>query len=519
MNLLSHRTRLTLEPLEARETPAGVVDVTFARGAVTVIGDAEGNYIDVSTDVDQRIVIGDATHGTTFRLNGADPAAIVILPAELTGGMTFRMGDGADTLKFNDVLAPASLRIDGGEGNNSIMVYESLWVVKNLTVTNGAGKDELQVRKNLEVGGRLSINNRDGDSVLVGQSDSYIKAASLNLTNGIGYDSVQLLGLVVVLNNMSIRNGAGGSFLGDAPFSAIGVGGTLSVINGAGEDIIGMEQGLSVRAGGNIVIRNGPGYSDTILNPTAEIAAGRNLIITGGPDVHRVQIGGTTVTAGLSVRGNFIVNWGDGGGGLEVLVKVMDVKGGINVRAGSGQDSVDIVTIQEGKVGGGVAIGLGPGDSQQVKLQNLAIGSSLRVSTAAKTFGNESDLVSLLGVSVGGNTSITTGAANDQVAVSASTFGGRFALSTGVGNDSVAIEWGTGVDGVTQFNGAVNVRTGRDNDSVYVGYNALPFGPFALAIFAAASTWDGGPDGIDQVFFDSANVFNGPQPTVIGFDV
>src|SRR4029453_11888394 len=72
MKPASHRTRLALEPLEARETPAGVVDVTFARGSVTLIGDAEGNYIGVSTNPDKQVVIGDATHGTSFRLNGAD---------------------------------------------------------------------------------------------------------------------------------------------------------------------------------------------------------------------------------------------------------------------------------------------------------------------------------------------------------------------------------------------------------------------------------------------------------------
>src|SRR5262245_35257230 len=38
MNPVSHRARLSLESLEARETPAGIVDVTFARGSVTMVG-------------------------------------------------------------------------------------------------------------------------------------------------------------------------------------------------------------------------------------------------------------------------------------------------------------------------------------------------------------------------------------------------------------------------------------------------------------------------------------------------
>src|SRR5262245_18896431 len=65
------RTRLALEPLEARATPAGVVDVTFAHGSVTLVGDDASNGIGISPDMGIGPVVIGATDGdTTFRLNG-----------------------------------------------------------------------------------------------------------------------------------------------------------------------------------------------------------------------------------------------------------------------------------------------------------------------------------------------------------------------------------------------------------------------------------------------------------------
>lgn len=39
------RNRLALEPLEARETPAGVVDIGFRYGSFSLTGDAENNIV------------------------------------------------------------------------------------------------------------------------------------------------------------------------------------------------------------------------------------------------------------------------------------------------------------------------------------------------------------------------------------------------------------------------------------------------------------------------------------------
>src|SRR5262245_39722041 len=116
------RTRLALESLETRETPAGVVDVTFLGGSLTLVGDEAANGIGIGLDAmgGPRLEIG-ATDGTTmFRLNGLTPQASVTLPVVVTGDVTIRTGAGNDTVALRGVNVPGSLRILGGEGDNTL---------------------------------------------------------------------------------------------------------------------------------------------------------------------------------------------------------------------------------------------------------------------------------------------------------------------------------------------------------------------------------------------------------------
>src|SRR5262245_42482371 len=117
----AHRSRLSLERLEGRDTPAGVVDVTFADGSVILVGDADNNSVSIRSNVNGRVII-ESTDGTEFRLNGVSAPSPVLLPGEITGGMTVRMGDGNDTLALNELYVPGSVRIFGGAGDETVTV-------------------------------------------------------------------------------------------------------------------------------------------------------------------------------------------------------------------------------------------------------------------------------------------------------------------------------------------------------------------------------------------------------------
>src|SRR5947209_2884340 len=62
------RTRLGLEPLEARWVPAGTVAVSFAAGVLTVTGDADANDINIveNAGTTNSYTVATGTNATTI---------------------------------------------------------------------------------------------------------------------------------------------------------------------------------------------------------------------------------------------------------------------------------------------------------------------------------------------------------------------------------------------------------------------------------------------------------------------
>lgn len=512
MKCTSHRTRPTLEPLEARETPAGIVDVTYARGSVTMVGDAENNMVDVRTNPDGSVWISDPD-GTKFRLNGASPDVEVKLPGAITGGMTIHLRDGIDGVTVTNSHVPGSALINGGDGDISILLIGTT-IDHNLTVVNGSGYDRLQFSGAVQVGGNITVNNHDGGSTLTIEGQATLSARNLSVTNGTGDDSTYIYGVVKTTGNFSIRNGDGESSLTDSVTTGISIGGTLSVRSGDGTDKVYLENATNFHAG-NISIRHGAGTSDSLIMPRGELEVERNISFVGGGDYDRIQFGSSSIP--VDVGGSIQINMGKGESIFVVLTSKLNVGGNIGVRGRDGKDTVDLSSAQQGTVGGGVAVSLGSGENQSVQLTGLSIAGGLRIRTTNNT-PSSSDAVDLWGIQVGRGTTVRTGAANDRLLVSYCTFLGPFSVSTGAGNDSVGIEAGIYPNGHSTFKGIVTVRTGDGDDSVVVGKFNPPAGFTATAEFAAASFWNGGLGQGDDIDIDSANTFSGPPPVKTGFE-
>jgi hypothetical protein len=516
---------LALESLEARDTPAGVVDVTFLGGSLTLVGDETANGIAFGRDAGAsvRLVISATDGNTTFRLNGLTPQASVTLPAAVTGDITIRAGAGNDSVLFRDVSVPGSLRIFGGEGDNTLTVRDSLNVGQNLTVINGSGYDQMSIlasaggqqsQGRLDVGGKATINNQAGGSAFVCEAGARLKASSLSWTNGEGFDRTDLLGEIVATGGLSIRNGPGGSLLQGGFSTDIKVDGGLSVTSGTGIDTITLVDAYRIKAG-SISIRQGPDRSETTLAGSREFHVGGNLAVVGGPAFDRVQVG--TSSMPTVVDGNVQINLGAGGSDVNLYGSTVTVNGGIGVRAGTGQDAVTISSDAAGPVGKSVAVSLGSGDNQSVYVAGLTIAGSLRVGTAALPTAGPGDVVNVIAVTVGLRSTITTGAASDQVGLSDCVFTGSILVSTGAGQDLVGIN-ATGIPGTIQFNAPVTVLTGDGDDSIVVGYYLPWYGPWAWAEFADTATFNGGRGTGDHITLEPGNTFNGPQPVLTGFE-
>jgi hypothetical protein len=517
-----HHVRPTLESLEARETPAGIVNVTFAAGSVAIVGDNANNGIGITTQGGPQLTISATDGDTTFRLNGAPSVAEVTLPTAITGNMIIRTGEGNDSLTFRNVNVPGSLAIFGGNGNNSILVRDTLDVGKNLSVINGTGYDQITIETQVggggsgrfEVDGIMTVRNQSGGSSFLSKLGTSLTIGHLFLLNGDGFDQTELLGEVNVAGKFAILNGPGGSRIEDGPGTDVTVGGALSIVNGAGEDNIALESMYRLKAG-SISILNGAGQSTTAIAASNLQSVARNLVVVGGADHDSVSVGVNSMP--LSVGGTVLFSLGSGGSNVDLLGSKLTIGGSIRVLAANGTDSVEIHSAQDGPVAGGVAVGLGAGENQSATLYGLSIVGNLLISTADLTPESGQDDISLFWVNVGLRTIISTGASVDVIAIVGGTFDGSFSLSTGAGNDSVGIG-AIYASGETRFNSVVVVRTGDGNDVVMVGHSIPELGSSGWGDFAAASYWIGGPGDLDVKTFSPLNEFKGPAATFTGFE-
>src|SRR5687767_6284112 len=113
----------SIEILESRVAPAGLVTATFAGGILTLTGDNLDNTVTFQP-VGQSVFQLIGSNGTTIALNGAAAAAIAVLDGDVTS-LKAQMGLGNDFLAFQLVEVTGSVSVDGGAGNDSFSTSNS----------------------------------------------------------------------------------------------------------------------------------------------------------------------------------------------------------------------------------------------------------------------------------------------------------------------------------------------------------------------------------------------------------
>jgi hypothetical protein len=172
--------RLQLEQLESRETPAGVVDVSFLNNTICFIGDndAAGNQVKVTATGGNQFLIEGLT-GTTFTLGGKN-VGNTIDTGSLPAGIVFNflnngttkikvdLKDGPDRFEydgFSNGLDPRNfgdVTIDTGAGDDTVIVRQICtknFVILSKTPLAGTDNDDISVF----AGGKFDF---DGDTVL-----------------------------------------------------------------------------------------------------------------------------------------------------------------------------------------------------------------------------------------------------------------------------------------------------------------------------------------------------------------
>lgn len=141
VNTIHPRTRLSIESLESRETPAGAITTTFAAGTLTITGDDYSNIFSIQRSGSDVLLTGTdtlvdgssdsvrmahAVHSIkVIALGGADDISIdATSDFVLTGPAAFDLGDGANKLFLvtTGELSLGALSVKGGDGLDTVQV-------------------------------------------------------------------------------------------------------------------------------------------------------------------------------------------------------------------------------------------------------------------------------------------------------------------------------------------------------------------------------------------------------------
>jgi len=363
-----------------------------------------GNGISSPNDGADSFSIGGKGSFLVYGNGGADVITQNAAAFDSTSAVTVFGGAGGDNINLNTALNKGSLLILGGEGADSVSVFNT----GNTTIFGGTGAgDSADGNDSIALltgsGGTINVFANGGADTVSGTLGDSTAATSFanntvaNIYGGAGSDSINIgfganaKGTVTVYGgedgdyirvvNTGTTTIYGGTGPGDSTDGAdsiglAGSGGTITVYGNAGADIIG---GTGLTAGSattfadstNATIFGGKGNDS--INLGFDTNAKGTLAVYGGEDTDTITVangvgGSTTVFGGtgqgdsadgadtINIGGSGLVNvFGNGGNdtinlrayvGGDVGTASANV---VTVYAGTGNDSINVGGLVNGK--------------------------------------------------------------------------------------------------------------------------------------------------------------------------
>jgi hypothetical protein len=533
---LARRARLSVQPLEGREVPAGIVSANLSGGLLTLTGDDAANSLafkvtptavvltpDASTAIDDLGTAGPGTPGAPLTITGV----VTSVRATLNGGN--------DTLAIPttaDLTLPGSVTIDLGDGNNQLALATSGRIdLGSLTVRAGDGSDTISLSggggKGSRVVGAATVAPGDGDTRVTLSAVDFPGPAGVRLTAGDGNDDVTL-GSVHAAGPVAIAAGTGladvtVSLSTTGPVSVTGtheqvrliqttVSGGLTVrgVSGPSPDAIAVDATLSsATVSGTVRLTGTARGAGVLATATGDSTVGGLAVRSAGPAIVNVQPG-----AKLSTAGDVSVTGFDGAG-LEIGQAELDAR---NLTVSSGAGDVEFVQTRGAAVNRsqlnltGTFAARAPGlATVQITDGTAAVGGNLTVAGG----GLSASLVAFgRSLSVGGNLTVAAPAgSNSNVDLLATEVRGNVVMTGGSGDDRLSADPTTRFDrDVTlRLGGGLNVASiqgsvGR-NLTVLAGAGVDLVTLFALQVAGATRLVTGG--GADVLQIDDGSTFSG----------
>ena len=424
----------SIETLESRIAPAGVVILTQTGAGLKISGDASNNDVTITqANPGEFIVTGN--DGTMVQIGNGTPAAAQTVIG-IAGDIVADLKEGGDDLRFIGVFVPKSLTVNFGNkdvsaANNKLFLEDTL-IGKNLNVTGSVAGDDVEFRGTfVMVNGGATLKLGDGQNDVDFQA-SVVNQIDGNLffSGGTDQDQVKSQGGGVVASqiriggNLTIQAGAGTNSIEFEPDDQLFIGGAVSITNknvnqnvtvtlrtqdASGNTIIGgglvikngsgaaantIRGGSTLEIGGAVLVVNGDqaaGMTATTIGADTLLNVGKGVTFKNGSgDFSTLMVaGGHKIGGALSylgkagsdalqfsglvnaeIEGSITFRGGPGTSALIINSYLINVGGGINVKGGAERDVVTVRGI--GSIKGSVIADLGGGPNQSMEMGALS---------------------------------------------------------------------------------------------------------------------------------------------------
>jgi hypothetical protein len=491
---------LSLQPLEGRLAPAGLITATLSStGVLTITGDDDDNA--VALKVSGGNVVLTPSNGTA--VNAGSPDTAVPINGATVTSIKVDLKGGADTLTLDltDPNAPfiisGAVSIGLGDGNNTLdLTTGGLITLGSLTVKGGDGTDT------------VTLSGAAGSRVAGAATFTYLDGGSTttltNMAFGVGVK-------VTALDGGSVPNTVAGTNVTTVkPFvAALGSsdgavasfnGGTLGGLTVSGLTVGAVLVGTQVK--GNVAVK---GVFQSDLQVDGATITG-NVTLTGALPSLEATGAGTSITGNLTVKGTA---WTSTSFQTTTLSQV---GGNVTVKGGWYSDLFETNGLF--KAAKNLTLALGGGDNTVALgdgVNEVSVVGSLSVST-----GGGADWVMLDRVSVTGATKVLTLSGADMLEIEhGSTFSQAFAADLGTGDDTISVAQITGSTQAVAFNTTAKITAGVGNDTLLLGLATDPLVGGDLntrAVFLGAGNVVEGGFGLD-LYDPSMGQSNGATPT------
>lgn len=465
----------SLEPLEARIAPAGVVNVAASGGSVKIVGDALANDLTIAiVGAGDLLITGNG--GTTVTFNGTTgPTALVETYAK---DLSIALGDGVDTVNITNGAYYGNITLDGGDkrtvfsftGAAPLVVPGSLKLLakdgvdavnidtdgndfqvgRDLSLTLGEGGFDSLVTdaKRMIVGGKLVIKGGGGvENLSWTPTSDFVVSGDVNIDTGKSFDRIAInpAGDTAINGKLTVKggnaavppsNGIGAANLGIRAGDEMSVRGAVSVTTVDGTSLVTLGGVNSSNYASAVTIKTGKGKTTVTMQGAKQTFLGKVSIAASGAT-------------------DFVFN-----------VTSFFMSGELSFKGSKAKDSFDFSG--DGIVAGKVGIDLGDGAAQTLSFRGttgIAVFGDLTLKQGAKT-GASTTTVSRIDASRSFN--LTTAGADDTITLDNLTVAGATNISAGAGNDTLLFET-TGIAGLSSLAGFLKVLMGDGTDNVTMG--------------------------------------------------